>query len=137
MTKVKFLIIFVAIFGLSACGTATDTTNTTATPVSENYSDLTACGDFETASNDGGGPNSYYFVCRNATDGQCYYKKTYFEQIDGCDPEFDTNPYGKEECFENKTALYNFNGQIGENIATGNDNCAATTQAYFETKIAE
>ena len=128
MNKMKFLIVAIVALALAGCGTTT--------PVAQDYSDLTVCGDFPTSSGDGG-PTSRYFVCRDANDGQCYYKKTYFEQIPGCDPEFDKYDYGKEECFENKAALYTFDGTLSQSIANSDDSCAATTQTYFESKVKE
>ncbi|QQR84040.1 hypothetical protein IPJ72_02490 [Candidatus Peregrinibacteria bacterium] len=128
MYKMRFLVVAITMLALAGCGKAT--------PVAQDYSDLTACGDFTTSSGDGG-PTSRYFVCRDANNGQCYYKKTYFEQIPGCDPESDKNPYGKEECFENKTALYSFNSATSQSTTNSNDSCAATTQTYFESKVSE
>ena len=122
MIKIKLFLATVIIFALAGCGT-------------QNYSDLTACGTFPTSTGDGD-VGSRYFVCRNANDGQCYYKEAYSEQIKGCDPEFDKNPYGKEECFESKAALFTFEGSPSESdIANSNDNCDLTTQVYFESKV--
>ena len=126
MHKIKLLVAAIAMLTLVGCGAAT--------PVAQDYSDLTACGDFQTSSSDGEATSRYY-VCRDANDGQCYYKKTYFEQIPSCDPEFDKNPYGKDECFESKTALYSFNGIPLESSTNSNDTCATTTQNYFESKV--
>lgn len=129
MYKMKLLVVAVAMFALAGCGTAA--------PVAQTYSDLTACGSFPTSTGDGG-PTSRYFVCRNSNDGQCYYKKTYSEQIQGCNPGFDKNPYGKEECFESKTALFTSTGSPSQSSAANtNDNCAATTQTYFDSKVSE
>lgn len=109
------------------------------TPVVTNdKTDLTACGDFPRSSGDGG-PTSRYFVCRNINTSACYYKTSYFEQIKGCDPKFsDDNPYGNEECFQSLVDIYNFSGSLLEKGKDGyraEDNCANTTQQYFESKI--
>lgn len=124
----KFILVVVAMFAFAGCGTIT--------PVANNYEDLSVCGDFPVATGDGG-PTSHYFVCRNANDGGCYYKKTSFEQIPGCDPEFDKYDYGKEECFSNKTATYTLEGNLLETTENVNDKCSATTQTYFESKVSE
>ncbi|MFA5175493.1 MAG: hypothetical protein WC430_03725 [Patescibacteria group bacterium] len=109
------------------------------TPDTTNHNtNLTACGDFPRSSNDGG-PTSRYFVCRNINTGNCYYKTSYFEQINGCDPKFSgDNPYGNEECFQSLVDVYNFSGTLLEKGKDGyqaEDNCANTTQQYFEAKI--
>ena len=100
--------------------------------------DLAACGTFPRTTGDGG-PTSRYFVCRNTNTGDCYYKTSYFEQIEGCDPKFsDNNPYGNAECIKDLVDVYNFNGNLlekGRNIYRPEDGCANTEQKYFESKI--
>jgi hypothetical protein len=87
----------------------------------------------------GGGPTTQYAICRNADNGDCYYKKTFFEQIPGCDPEVsDENPYGKEECFKSVANIYGATGNLTqEKVETYRqaDNCGATTQQYFDSKV--
>jgi len=104
----------------------------------ENKSDLAACGDFPRIEA-GGGPTSYFDVCRNADTGDCYYKKIYFKQISGCDPQFsDENPYGREECFKHVSDIYNAKGSKTEREQEGyrqTDNCASTSQQYFDSKV--
>ena len=98
----------------------------------DDYSDLSVCGDFPRSN--GGGPTSMYFVCRSLSDGECYYKKTYFEQIEGCDPEFDIYDYGKEECFETKYLMYGMDGVTLEAVPAEEDFCDLTLQSYFKEK---
>lgn len=124
----RFLLVAVAMLVFTGCSITT--------PVAQDYSDLTACGDFVAFDGDGG-PTSRYFVCRESSAGECYYKKTFLEQIPGCDPEFDKNPYGKEECFKSETSVYAANGQPSQRAVLSNDTCAATTQTYFESKVSE
>ncbi|MFA5948116.1 MAG: hypothetical protein WC806_04035 [Candidatus Gracilibacteria bacterium] len=130
MHKIKLLIIAIAMLFLTGCGTTAQ--------VAENYSDLTACGDFPTSMGDGG-PSARFFVCRNIDTGDCYYKTSYFEQINGCDPKFsDSNPYGNNECFKSLLNVYDFNGNVVENESENyrpKDNCTNTEQNYFESKI--
>jgi hypothetical protein len=134
MKKMTSIIALVAIFVLAGCGVTAPVSN------SDDYSDLSVlsvCGDFPLATA-GSGPNTHYFVCRAADDGQCYYQKISFEQIEGCDPEFDKYDYGKEECFGEKTRNYSFDGVLLQSVSlNSNDDCAPTTQTYFESKISE
>jgi hypothetical protein len=129
MTKLKIILALSALVLLPGCGIFS--------PAVKNYSDLSACGSFPATSGDGG-PTSRYFVCRSAKTGDCYYKKAYQAQVPGCDPEFDKNPYGKEECFENKADFYGWDGKVSESGAgvreKSGDACGITTQDYFESK---
>ncbi len=143
MLKIKHLVAVFTIIFLSGCSMATPKTQDKSnpidnkpTPVTQDYTDLSACGDFPTSTGDGG-PTSRFHVCRDASSGQCYYKKTYQEQISDCDPEFDKYDYGKDECFKSKTAFYSANDNSVQRTENGNDNCAITTQSYFDSKVSK
>ncbi len=116
------------------CNRLKSKNNSETAPRVQNYSDLSACGNFPAASSDSG-PTTRYSVCRNSESGECYYRKGYYEQISGCDPEFEKNPYGKEECFMSKVALFSVEGKVLNNKENPKDTCAPTTQKYFESKV--
>jgi len=110
------------------------------TTVTDN-NDLSVCGDFPIASGDGEARMTRYYVCRDSGLGDCYYKKIYYGQIDGCDPEYtDENPFGNMECFSKMSDVYGFDGVLTESKKENyqvKDNCQITEQNYFESKIKE
>lgn len=126
---IAFLIIFAAIAGAAYV-------STNSSPSEEPNADMKAyvqaeCGDFP-ESDGNGGPTSRYFVC--AGSDSCYYKQMRQELIDGCDPEFDTYDYGKDECFETVYERFDIDGEMLEDSLI-DEYCTPTTQRYFESQV--
>ena len=132
MHKMKLFVTAITLLALAGCSTPT--------PVTQNYSDLTACGNFPEWPGGHGGTNMYY-VCRDSDDGSCYYKKLRQVDIEGCEYDKDQYPYGKPECLKGLADLYDANGKPTqsnlETDALTDDSCATTTQPYFKTKVSE